>query len=205
MRKIPLEQLVAAPEDFPDLFLLLQRGGVAAIPTDTFYGLAVSPWHEQGVARIFEAKGRDDGKPLPVLAGFEEQLDALGIDAAGPREILRSIWPAPLTAVLSLRAPIAASRGGKSLAVRIPADERVRRLLAETGPLTATSANRSGGSAAADPHAVAAEFSERIDVLIDGGRCPGGLPSTIVDFTVEPPRILRAGAFPWPPGAKPAW
>jgi tRNA A37 threonylcarbamoyladenosine synthetase subunit TsaC/SUA5/YrdC len=103
-----------------------------------------------------------------------------------------------------LRAPIAASRGGLTLAVRIPADERVRWLLAETGPRTATSANRSGRPPAIEPSDVEAELGDHLDVLVDGGSCPGGLPSTIVDFTVDPPSLRRAGAYPWPPGANPA-
>jgi tRNA A37 threonylcarbamoyladenosine synthetase subunit TsaC/SUA5/YrdC len=91
-----------------------------------------------------------------------------------------------------LRAPIAASRGGLTLAVRIPADERVRWLLAETGPRTATSANRSGRPPAIEPSDVEAELGDHLDVLVDGGSCPGGLPSTIVDFTVDPPSLRGA-------------
>jgi L-threonylcarbamoyladenylate synthase len=204
MIRLALEGLIHAPEEMEKLRPILAWGKLFAIPTDTFYGLAVLPRHDAGVRRIFEAKGRDDGKPLPVVAGYLEQLEGLGVEAPQALEGLKGIWPAPLTAVLPLREPIAASRGRRSLAVRIPADERLRRLLSETGPLTATSANRSGEAPAQDPDAVAAALAEHIDVLIDGGRCPGGLPSTIVDFTVEPPRMLRAGAFPWPPDAKPA-
>src|SRR5262249_28883705 len=108
------------------------------------------------------------------------------------------LWPAPLSVVLALKNPIAASRGQAKVAVRIPASPDLVRLLDATGPLTATSANRSGEPPLADPDEVARLFDDRIDLLVDGGETPGGLPSTIVDATVEPPVLLRAGAFPWP-------
>ncbi|HEY7369679.1 MAG TPA: L-threonylcarbamoyladenylate synthase [Thermoanaerobaculia bacterium] len=203
MIRVALEALLESPEEMEKLSRLLSGGAVFAIPTDTFYGLAAHPANEAGVSKVFAAKGRDDGKPLPVVAGYVEQIESLGISAAPALSRLSQLWPAPLTAVLPLREPIAASRGLRSLAVRIPADERLRGLLAETGPLTATSANRSGHPPAVDPATVVDELSGWIDVLVDGGACPGGMPSTIVDFTQDPPRLLREGAFPWPSGAPP--
>jgi L-threonylcarbamoyladenylate synthase len=82
--------------------------------------------------------------------------------------------------------------------VRVPAHAKLRRLLSATGPLTATSANRSGEPALASPDRVFDAFGAAVDVLVDDGDTPGGLPSTIVDSRVEPPRLVRAGALPWP-------
>jgi len=176
----------------------LAGGGVVALPTETFYALAADPTSERGVSRIFELKGRDDGKPLLVLFSSRPQLEALGV-AAHPDLVDRlfRLWPAPLTAVLPLRAPIAASRGSVTLGVRMPAAPAVRELLDAVGPLTGTSANRAGAPPLAEPDAIAAALGADLDVLIDGGPAPGGEPSTIVDATIEPPRLLRAGAFPW--------
>lgn len=184
---------------------LLEKGGIAAVPTETFYGLAADPRSDRGVAQIFRAKGRDDGKPLPVIVAGEAQLTALGIEVA-PEALARwlTIWPAPLTVVLPLARPIAASRGGRTLGVRVPAASATRRLLEAAGPMTATSANRSGGPPCDDPDAVEALFEGELDLLVDGGRTPGGEPSTVVDATFDPPRVLRAGAFAWPPAAAPA-
>jgi L-threonylcarbamoyladenylate synthase len=127
------------------------------------------------------------------------QLRELGVEAADALlDRLFAIWPAPLTVVLPIRESIAASRGVSSLGVRVPAWADLVRLLEETGPLTATSANRAGEPPLSDPDEVAAAFGDRIDVLIDGGRTPGGKPSTLIDATVDPPAVLRPGAFPWP-------
>lgn len=198
MRRVRLEELLGSPEKLTSLRDVLASGGVAAIPTDTFYALACDPASERGVDRIFLIKGRDDGKPLPVLFSSRADLDRLGLDAA-PRRLDRffGLWPAPLTVVFPLRAAIAASRGSRTLAVRIPAVPAVRQLLDRVGPLTGTSANRSGQPPIAEPSELAFRLGDDVDLLIDGGTTPGGAPSTIVDATVEPPRVLRAGAFAW--------
>lgn len=185
-------------EEVAGLRDVLARGGVAAVPTETFYALAADPASEKGVSRVFEIKGRDDGKPLSVLVSSRDDLARLGVEAApGLLDRLFDIWPAPLTVVLPLRAPIAASRGARTLAVRVPALKTVRRLLALTGPLTGTSANRSGRPPISDPDEVARELGADLDLLVDGGTTPGGAPSTIVDATLDPPRMLRAGAYAW--------
>ena len=198
MRRIRLADLLASRDELVALRGTLASGGVAAIPTETYYGLAVDPTSERGVARVFEIKGRDDGKPLLVLFSDRGQLSGLSVDSNDPRlDPFFRLWPAPLTVVVPIRRAIAASRGGATLAIRIPARQDVRDLLRAVGPLTGTSANRSGEPPSNDPDEVEASLGEGIDVLVDGGRAPGGRPSTIVDATVEPPRVLRAGAFDW--------
>jgi L-threonylcarbamoyladenylate synthase len=195
---VPLEDLVESEEEVAGLREVLAHGGVAAVPTETFYALAADPASEKGVSRVFEIKGRDDGKPLLVLVSSRGDLARLGIEAA-PRLLDRffGIWPAPLTVVLPLRRPIAASRGARTLAIRVPAGEAVRRLLDRVGPLTGTSANRSGQPPISDPDELARELGDDLELLVDGGATPGGAPSTIVDATLEPPRVLRAGAYAW--------
>jgi L-threonylcarbamoyladenylate synthase len=155
-----------------------------------------------GCTRVFGLKGRSEAKALLVLYAAREQLGALG--AAAPPQVLDrffGLWPAPLTVVLPLRVPIPASAGEATLGVRVPAHEPLRRLLAQVGPVTGTSLNRSGEPPPTDPDEVERAFGRDLDVLVDGGRTPGGLPSTLVDATFDPPRLIRAGAFPWPPEA----
>jgi L-threonylcarbamoyladenylate synthase len=200
MRRLSLGELLSSPREVAGFRELLGRGGVAALPTETSYALGADPANEHGVSRIFRIKRRDDRKPLPVLFSSREQLEELGVSAT-PQLFDRfmRIWPAPLTVVLALDRPIAASRGSRTLAVRIPAADAVRRLLDAVGPLTGTSANRSGQPPASDPDAVTSALGEDLDLLIDGGPTSGGAPSTIVDATREPPVVLRRGPVPWPP------
>lgn len=194
-----MADLLASPDELSRLSALLARGGVAAIPTETFYGLAADPTSETGVRRILAVKRREADRPLLVLIGAREQLGPLGVTSqAHTLDRFFAIWPAALTVVFPLRTPIPASRDGFSLGVRVPAHDALRELLARVGPMTGTSLNRSGEVPCEEADEVARQFPGEIDVLVDGGRTPGGLPSTLVDATVEPPRVLRAGAFPWP-------
>ena len=194
-----MADLLASPDELASLKALLSRGGLAAIPTETFYALATDPTSETGVRRVLALKRRGAARPLLVLVAARAQLGPLGV-AAEPRTLDRffAIWPAPLTVVFPLRAPIPASRDAFSLGVRVPAHEALRELLARVGPVTGTSLNRSGDSPCEEADDVARQFPGELDLLVDGGRTPGGLPTTLVDATVEPPPVLRAGAFPWP-------
>lgn len=199
MRRISIDDLVSSPEEVFGVRELLGNGGVLAIPTETFYAFAAEPKSEVGVKRVIQAKGRDEGKPLSVLFGVRAHLTRLGIQAKpATLDHYFQIWPAPLTVVFSISEPLAASRGRQTLGVRLPASKKLRALLATLGPVTGTSVNRSGRPPLDDPDVVEQVFRREVDVLIDGGKTPGGKPSTVVDATRDPPVVLRAGAFPWP-------
>lgn len=171
----------------------LTGGAVVLMPTDTVYGLHAVALDADAVARVGEIKGREDTKPFIVLAASMEQLQPLGICAArNTLEALESLWPAPLTAILPLEAPVPASRGGMTLAVRIPALDWLRELIARTGPLVSTSANRSGEPLVEHPDLLARELQERLGGIVDGG-LRGGEPSMIVDLTSVEPHLLREG------------
>ena len=172
---------------------ILSNGAVVLMPTDTIYGLHALATNEDAVARVADIKGREETKPFIVLASSIEQLAPLGVIAERETlDALASIWPAPLTAILPLREPIAASRGASTLAVRIPALEWLRELVARTGPLVSTSANRSGERAISDPNFLARDLQERLDAIIDGG-VRNGEPSAILDLTSGEPHFLREG------------
>jgi L-threonylcarbamoyladenylate synthase len=150
------------------------------------------------VQRIFEIKGREAAKPLPVLFSRRADLERLGVADSPALDPYFWIWPAPLTVVFPIRAPIAASRGGFTIAVRLPASKKLRDLLSLIGPVTGTSLNRTGAAPLDSADAVEAEFRREIGLLVDGGTTPGGKPSTLVDATREPPVVLRPGAYRWP-------
>jgi L-threonylcarbamoyladenylate synthase len=194
-----IETLVSSATEISNLRTLLRHGGVVAVPTETFYALAGDPLEPAAIQRIFEIKRREDDKPLPVLFSRRTELDRLGIEAdSRALDQYFLIWPAPLTLIFPIRAPIPASRGRSSLAVRLPAARKLRDLLSLVGPLTGTSLNRSGEAALDTPDVVESEFRREINLLVDGGKTPGGRPSTLVDATRQPPVVLRAGAYPWP-------
>ena len=200
MRRIRIEELLASPEELAAFSALLARGGVAAIPTETFYGLAADPTSEVGVRRVLALKGRDAAKPLLALCGDRAQLSRLGVAAdAGTLDRFFAIWPAALTVVLPLARAIPASQGGATLGVRVPAHDRLRALLSRVGPVTGTSLNRSGEAPCSDADEAARVAPREIDVFVDGGKTPGGVASTLLDATVDPPRVLREGAYAWPP------
>lgn len=179
---IQLEEIAAA----------LRDGSVVLMPTDTIYGLHAVATNEEAVARIVAIKGRDETKPFIVLASSIDALAPLGI-SADPHLLQRldSIWPAPLTAILPLVRPLAASRGASTLAVRIPALDWLRDLLQRTGPLVSTSANRSGEPVVDRPSALADALRGRVDI-VDGG-VRGGEASAILDLTSGEPHLIREG------------
>ena len=177
--------------ELTEIAALLRAGGVALLPTDTIYGLHAVATDERAITRIAEVKGRDEGKPFVVIAASLAQLESIGaVIEPGLRLALQSLWPAPLTAVLPLRYPIAASRGIATLAARVPDLSWLRALLETIGPLASTSANRSGEPPIETPAQLAPALRERIDGIVDSGP-HSGEASTIVDFTGEEPRIVR--------------
>ena len=177
---------------------LLDRGGILAIPTESSYGLAADPRSERGVRAIYQVKGRDTTKALPVVAGDADQLAQLGIDLRSTEvAAFAGCWPAALSVVAPTARPLPAGGGESSLAVRIPDHSPLRSLLLEIGrPLTATSANRAGQSAILALDDLAPLLEDADAIAIDGGTLPGGPPSTLVEWRDGAVRVLREGRFP---------
>jgi len=179
----------------------LHRGGVVAFPTDTFYGLAVDPRSTAAVTSLFDLKRRARDYPLPLIASDVDQVvDHVGTLTPLAGRLAARGWPGPLTLIIpaSRRLCEAVHLSTGKVAVRVPADAVARALAARAcHAITSTSANISGDPPAATPDEVVASFARGIDVLIDSGPAPAGLPSTIVDATGDVPVLVRAGAIPW--------
>jgi L-threonylcarbamoyladenylate synthase len=177
---------------------IVAEGGVIAFRTDTFYGLGADPFNAKAVARIRELKGREDDKPILLLLADASEADRFIADRSQAFEdVAAQFWPGPLTivgvAVASLPAAITAGTG--TVGVRVPADESVRELVRSCGgALTATSANPSGRDPARSASQVHEYFGEEIDLVIDGGEVTATEPSTVLDVTTSPPRVIRKGA-----------
>ncbi len=180
----------------------LRAGGLVAYPTDTVYGLGAAAGHDEAVRRLFEAKSRNLDKPLPLLLASASQVELVAVDVPPvARRLMATFWPGGLTLVLR-KAPSyhsLALAGGDTVAVRVPDHPVPRELVERLGqPITGTSANRSGAPSPLTATAVREQLGDLVDLVIDGGRCPGGIESTVVDCTVDPPRLLREGVIPWP-------
>ncbi len=177
---------------------LLAGGGVLVYPTETFYALGAVPSINSAVDRIFAIKGRDEGKPLPLIASGKEAVSSAvsGWPEAADK-LARAFWPGPLTLILpaSPSLPGALHAGTGKVAIRV-SGHPVATLLAESagGLLVSTSANRSGGLPPAGPEEMDAVLLSLVDGFINAGNLPGGLASTIVDVDVFPPRLVREGA-----------
>lgn len=178
----------------------LRSGGIVAFPTETFYGLAVNPHSALAVSRLFAIKQRAPDQGLPLIAANARQiLDRVGVMTPLARRLASRGWPGPLTLIIPASRELCADLhvSGK-VAVRIPGDPIARALADAAGhAITSTSANVSGESPATTADEVASVFGEGIDVLIDAGATPGGLPSTIVDASGSDPILVRAGVVAW--------
>ena len=175
-----------APGAVEEAATALARGELVAFPTDTVYGLAAGHDH---VRKLFLAKDRPKDKRIPVLLSDASNLEASAMVTPAARALAARFWPGPLSLVL-----VAPRRG--TLAFRVPANDVARRLLAASGGgLPVTSANRSGEPDSRTAEEVMAQLDGRIGLVLDGGPTSGGVPSTVVDCTTEPIKILREGAI----------
>ncbi len=176
---------------------VLLAGGVAAVPTETVYGLAVDALNEKAVEQLFALKGRSERKPVSIFVTDIAMAERFCLDIpSGAYKLAERFWPGPLTLVLKRRrnVPDAVTAGSGTVGVRCPDDRLTLALLREAGvPLTGTSANISGAPDAICLDDVLSFFDGKIDLVIDGGPSRGGLPSTVLDMTVSPPRLLRRG------------
>lgn len=181
---MPTDRLTTRPADVARAADLVKRGEVIAFPTDTVYGLMALP---TAANRIFEIKRRPAEKQLIAMAASLESIRALVSLTPLAEEYARRHWPGPLTLVLRRKS----GGEGETLGVRVPDHPVALALLrAIEQPVLTTSANLSGRAAALVAEEVALDG---LAAIVDGGRAPGGIPSTVVDLTGDEARLIRAG------------
>ena len=177
----------------------IEKGGIIAYPTETFYGLGVKFDNSAALKKLYEIKRRSQDKALPLIIGEKSVLDRIASSVTGSAEKLANkFWPGPLTLLLPAKqdtSEFITAKTGK-VAVRIPGKSFALDLVQSLGfPITATSANISGRPPADNPDDVARFFGEVLDLLVDCGTTPGEKPSTIVDASEEQIRVVREGAI----------
>ena len=181
--------VLLAPDDrgLAEATDLLRAGGLVAFPTDTVYGIGCQVGDETALARLFAAKRRPVEKRVPILVASLEAAAEMGFDTSRARELADRFWPGGLTLVL------AGSVGTQ--AIRVPDHPAALALIRASGPLATSSANRSGEPETYEASDVLIAFADTdlLDAVLDGGRVTGGVASSIVDLTVDPPRLLREG------------
>lgn len=185
--------------DYRRAVSFLKNGKIVAFPTETFYGLAVDPFNEQALEALFRLKGRESGKPFPVLIQNEGQLPELaGSIPDTYRPLMQAFWPGPLTLVFPAKAGLSLLLTGKNggVGIRISPHPVAGKLGQCWGrPITATSANLSGMPAARTADEVRRIFGDGVACILDGGTTPGGKSSTVVAFHEGKLRLLRAGVI----------
>jgi L-threonylcarbamoyladenylate synthase len=201
---VPATRVVRVDATTPDLGVMrqaariLREGGLVAFPTETFYGLGAAGLDAAAARRVFEVKGRPASMPLLLLV--DSRAMAASIATAIPSrasELMERHWPGPLTLVLRAtpRVPAEVTAGTGTVGVRVPAHPVARALVRALGePVTAPTANATGAPPPVTAADVLAQLGGAIDLILDAGATPGGAPSTVLDVTVDPPRVIRQGA-----------
>ena len=189
----------------PEVFALagsyLREGKTVAFPTDTVYGLGAVYSDGPAVRRLFEAKGRPETKPISLLISDVSQLSLLTQEIPeAAKRLMQEFWPGALTLIFRKKngsgIPPEVTAGGDTIGVRMPDSEIAQGIIRCAGvPVAAPSANRSGARSASCGEEVKEDLAGRIDLLIDGGACPVGISSTVLDVSRTPFRILREGTI----------
>ena len=176
----------------------LKSGGIVAIPTDTVYGLGADPFNPKAVQKLYTFKGRPDGKPIPLVLSSVDDVYRVAQNLPDYFfHLTDRFWPGGLTIIVEAKdlLPVLTA-GGNTVGVRIPDNPLLLKILKTFGgPAAITSANLSGEPPATSPQEIGEALASRIDVIVDGGKTPGPVPSTVYDISVSPPLIRRHGVI----------
>lgn len=186
-----------APDSIQHAAEVLKAGGLVAFPTDTVYGVAAHGFLPEAIARLYAVKQRPHTKAIALLLADAGDLQRVARDVPGvAQQLANRFWPGALTLIVPCAEdlPPVLTAGGDTVAVRMPDHPVALAVIAAAGaPLATTSANLSGGSDPVTADDVVRDLGGRIELILDGGACPGGTPSTVLDLTTTPPTVRRAG------------
>lgn len=183
------------PVALPHAVDVLKNGGLVVFPTDTVYGLAALPSKEEYIERLYVVKGRESTRAIAILISSPSELGEVSdLPNETANKLAKRFWPGPLTLIVPRHPDLPKSMSPNStIGVRVPNHSLALKLLRMVGPLGVTSANISGRENTTTAKEAMDQLKGRVHLIIDGGRSPGGFPSTVVDCTTGEPKILRAG------------
>jgi len=183
------------PDSITTALTLFRDGDIVAFPTDTVYGLGSDPFQASGIIKLFEAKGRDSNKAIAILVGSMDQIPLITDHMTDMAlRLCEAFWPGGLTVIVPRKntLPELISNTDR-IGIRMPNHPLALELLNKYGPLATTSANLSGKPSTQTAQDVYDQLNNKVPVILDGGSCPGGIPSTVVDCSGEEPAIYREG------------
>ena len=173
---------------------VLRGGGLVAFPTDTVYGLGAVAFNAAAVEKIYVEKNRPREKAIPVLLSSAEDMGRVAASIGDKAlRLARRYWPGPLTIVVPKNKRVPDAVAAATVGIRVPDHAVALALLRVSGPLAVSSANRSGSDSPVTAAEVLRQLDGRLEMILDGGKTPGGIPSTVVDCTGADLRILRPG------------
>jgi L-threonylcarbamoyladenylate synthase len=187
---------IDAPEAPARAAETIRAGGLVVLPTDTVYGVAADPWQPEAVAALYAAKDRPPARAISVLLAGEADAAQVAREVPPPaKKLAAAFWPGPLTIALPrLESVPEIVSSLPTIGVRVPDHDGTRAIIrACGGVLAVTSANRSGQADSLTARQAADALGDRVALVLDGGRCPGGVPSTVVDLSGGALRIVRPG------------
>ena len=179
-----------------DAVKTLKSGGIIAIPTDTVYGIGADPFNPVAVQKLYTIKGRPEDKPIPLVLGSVEDVHKVSQNLSPFfYHLIGKYWPGALTIVVEAKSLLPQlTAGGTTVGLRIPNQPLLLKILqAFGGPLAITSANLSGQPAGTSPHEFGDKLAAKLDFIVDDGKTPGPIPSTVYDISISPPQIRREG------------
>ncbi len=182
---------------FEEVLNTIRSGGVVALPTDTVYGIACSVTDPKAIQSLYEIKIRESIKAIPVLIADLDQIEQVASRLnEHALKLAKSFWPGALTIIVEKNGALPGNLTiHPTVGIRIPDHDWLRAIMRETGPLAATSANMSGDSSPSSAEQVLVQLEGRIELIIDGGECKGGISSTVVDCSTDEIVILRKGGI----------
>jgi len=197
VRVLSINPLFPDPRAIERAVRVIQRGGLIVYPTDTVYGLGANALDPEAVRLVFAAKNRPPEQALPVAVRGTRMADELAVITRDVQRLIEAFWPGALTIILEKRTivPDATTGGRRGVAIRMPDHQIPLQIMEKSGlPLIATSANIHGQPNSLTSEEAISQVGEKVDLVLDGGNA-SAQPSTVLDMTIRPPRVLRLGSI----------